>query len=196
MMTDTKFKLTSPQKLFYNDHSRIKSYIGGRGAGKSYMIVVDMIAYSASHPDSIILVIGTNANTVRNVIVRMFTDLAPDGLILRHNWATSESVLINGSVVIFRSASDTRAIDNLRGLSVHSIYIDEVCVLSPYVWDVCLPMIREGPEEDQHINMFSTPRMNWFYDKFKKKTPHNSFMLDEINSNSNTNLSNGFLQSL
>lgn len=195
-MTEYKFKLTEPQKRFYDSTERQRLYIGGRGAGKSYVLVVDLITYVAKHQNSTVLVIGTTHNTVRNVIIKMFNDICPGELVMDYNRSTSEIKLINGANILFRSGNSVRDIDNLRGLSVNSVYIDEICTLSKYLYDVVLPMVRNGDDENQHINMFGTPKIGWVYDKFKVKKSTNTFIIDEINSDSNTYLGDGFLQSL
>ena len=192
-----KFKLTSPQKQLYSSDKRIRAMFSGRGSGKSFLSAIVQMTYALNNDHVEMMIIGPTAGTVRNVNIKNFLQVTPGSTIADYNKSTNEIFMINGSHLMFRSANSERDIDNtLRGPSVHFCAIDEIAVMSPYVWSIILPMVREGTDAQQKIFITSTPRMNWIYKKFKQSPPSNYFMIDEVTSHSNTNLTDGFIKSL
>src|SRR5262245_2710099 len=115
------------QAFFRKSTARYRGFVGGRGAGKSFVGALDMLV-RASKPECakrLYLITAPTYTMLRDSSLRSFEQLGQQlGLIkdIRRAPDNMSTTLVNGAEVLFRS-TDTP--DRLRGPNISGCWMDE-----------------------------------------------------------------------
>src|SRR5210317_1406218 len=122
----TGFKLYNKQQEVVDNIIRgtemYHTLVWGRQSGKSTTILGLILYFSINKSKSSTLFVAPVYSQVSKLQQQVIDALEPTGVIKSANKSSYEIRLVNGSVIYFRSAE--RA-DNIRGLAVEYLYIDE-----------------------------------------------------------------------
>lgn len=177
---------TPPQMKLWSSPSRVRLYIGGVGSGKTRAGLISLLKAPGG---TRCLVIAPTYPMLRDAIVHEWLHLFKP-LIKSHNMSHMETLLINGSSVLWRSAENP---DRLRGPNIGLIWIDEGASIrrGKETFDIAQGRLRLSPGR---ILITSTPKgkSNWLFELSQEEG------VDVIHSSSATNpfLPPAFLPSL
>lgn len=138
----------------------------GRQSGKTKLCIAEAIKYALENDNSIIWWVSPTDGQANKVLKETAKILKKTELYKSHKYqrANAEIVLINDSVIQFRSAASE---SNLRGSTVHFLIIDEAAFIKKETIEgVILPMVSTTANK---ILIASTPKgKNWFYEYWLK----------------------------
>lgn len=184
--------------------AKYRLFLGGVGSGKTAVGWMAAVHHAWSNPHSLGLIVATTFTALRDVIWREMDRWVPEGMIDDFNETKKEMTLINGSVILFRSADNPRNIERLRGTSLSWWWCDEITLMPKLVWDVLTGRLRQ-PDQPHRAWMTGTPKMNWVFNTFVDDTafdyvvdrkPEDFCILKEIPTFSNVHLPADYLESL
>lgn len=131
----------------------------GRQVGKSILAQNYILKWALETNNSKTMVVAPVYSQVRRVFESLEKVMIETGLIVSKNKSNYEMKLLNGSEILFRSAERP---DNMRGVTLDYLVIDEGAFISDKVWDEILkPTILVRGKK---CLFASTPKgKNWFY---------------------------------
>lgn len=186
---------TGPQRQFMQSDSKFRAFVSGVGAGKTSCGWMCVLEYAFKHPGALGVIVAPSYPLIRDVILKERPYWIPDALVKSYNKTDKELKFINGTSVIFRSASDDRQIEMIRGLTVSFGWIDEATLLPKMVLDIVTARLRK-PGYPLKLWLTCTPSKGWVYKLLKVNPSDEWFCLDNIPSSSNTYLDSGYVKSL
>ncbi len=145
----------SSQVAFWEDPARVRGFVAGTGAGKTYAGAIEVLR----QPPSVGLVVAPTYPMLRDASQRTFFELCPEQLIRSHNRSEQRTELINGSTILWRTAEA----DRLRGPNIGWIWVDEAAYLprGEECWKVLMSRLRIAPGR---CWITTTPAgQNWLY---------------------------------
>jgi len=163
----TGFKLYNKQQEVVDNIIRgtemYHTLVWGRQSGKSTTILGLILYFSINKSKSSTLFVAPVYSQVSKLQQQVIDALEPTGVIKSANKSSYEIRLVNGSVIYFRSAE--RA-DNIRGLAVEYLYIDEAQDISTAAFQKSiLPTITAV---GKHCVICGTPKAkNFFWDYYQ-----------------------------
>lgn len=155
-------QLTDKQKQIINSDKRFKVVVSGRRGGKTYSAIASL-AKAARHPNKTCLYVAPTHGMCRQVMWKPLKQMLSDkNWVKRINESNLEITLINGSVIMLRSADNP---DRLRGLSLSHCVIDEASDISEDTW---ITVIRPALADQQGSALIiTTPKARgWVYDVY------------------------------
>lgn len=154
-------KVSCRQWSFLQLPQRFAAFIGGRGSGKTFAGVLKAIELAGACMCTG-LVVAPTYPMLEDVAIPAFKQQAQP-IIADFNKSRHQATLVNGSVILFRSADNAEV---LRGLSVSWAWLDEAALLKEIVWRIILPTLREYGRPGRAY-FTTTPRgKNWLYARF------------------------------
>lgn len=186
---------TGPQRQFMASDAKFRAFVSGVGAGKTSCGWMCVLEYAFKNPGALGIIVAPNYPLIRDVILKERPYWIPDKLIKSYNKTDKELTFINGTSVIFRSASDDRQIELIRGLTIAFAWIDEATLLSRLVLEIVMARLRQ-PGYPLKLWMTCTPRKGWVYRLLKENPSEEWFCLDQVPSSTNTYLDEGYVNSL
>ena len=165
-----RVQLLPMQHAFRHSEARRRGFCGGRGAGKSWIGVYDLICRAQSPDGRNRLYMAGNATygQLNDTTLRSFREVAQllgvwDARRYRGS-PTPSYRLPGGSEVLFRSAEDP---ERFRGPNLSGILLDEASLISRAAYLVGIACLREGGRAGWLSATF-TPRGkdHWTYDVF------------------------------
>lgn len=153
------------QAAFRSSPALYRGFVGGRGAGKSWVGAYDLIR--RARPGRLYLVAAPTYPMLRDSSARTFEAIARGLRYLRELTTTTgnaRAVLGNGAEVLFRSADDP---NRLRGPNLSGAWLDEAGDMDHDAYLIAIACLREGGEQGWLSATF-TPRgrQHWTYDVF------------------------------
>lgn len=186
------------QFAFFTHPAKFKAFLSARGAGKTAIGCMLAVYHALNDPGSQGIIVAPSFPLVDDVIIPELEKWLPKEVVHKDNRFKHNLVLKNGSVIKFRSASDMRHIQRLRGLSIAWFWIDE-CTLSPQIlWDVLLGGLRQAGHE-LRAWITGTPKPNSWVKKLFLDEPtkiKDSFALTEVPIESNPFLPRDYIAAL
>lgn len=161
---DATLVLYSPHKLqlkFHNSRARFLVAAWGRQTGKSTACLNDAIHFAWSNPGVTIWFISPTHDQAKVQYRRLIGMLwSCKGVISKKNQTELRIKLINQSQIVFKSGE---SFDNLRGETLHRVYIDEVRDQHPDLFNMVIyPMLLTTGGSARFV---STPNgFDQFYD--------------------------------
>ena len=182
MLTIRKtIKLHKAQADFRNSDAPFRGFVGGRGAGKTWVGAYDLLrrakkgrTYLVASPTGILL------NDITFPTLRtLATLLGIWGEVKLTPYPTLQ--LTTGASVRFRTAEDP---ERLRGPNLSGIWLDEASLMEQAVYDVCIASLREAGEFGWLSATF-TPKgpYHWTYDVFGKGKPDTALFRSRTSQN-------------
>jgi len=154
--------MTRPQAEFVRASAPIVGFLGGRGAGKTWVGAYRVCRLA--EPGKTYLVAAPTYTMLRDICWPVFLDQARRLRFLRDTVRSRLAVILgNGATVLFRSADQP---DRLRGLNLSGAWIDEASLVPREVVDIVLLALRE--RENSWLACTFTPkgRSHWTYEVF------------------------------
>jgi len=163
-MSTHQLMLMPEQESFILSNKPIIAYIGGIGAGKSWIACVKAVKNALGGRNQ--LMVGLTFSHARDVLLdtlKKVLDLFGliDGGHYKINKSNLEIQIINNTKIYIKSAEIG---DKLRGYNVADVYIDESAYLKDdTVFRILLGRMREV--NDAQLHLTTSPRgYNWVYD--------------------------------
>ncbi|GAB4133092.1 MAG: hypothetical protein Kow0040_14900 [Thermogutta sp.] len=154
--------LTEPQAAFSDAREPIVGFVGGRGAGKTWVGAYRLCKWAEA--EKTYLVIAPTYTMLRDICWPVFLEQARRLRFLRDTIRSRlAAILGNGATVLFRSADQP---DRLRGLNVAGAWIDEASLISRDVYDVVLLTLRETPGAWLACTFTPKGKSHWTYEVF------------------------------
>lgn len=155
-------ELTAAQAEFANAREPIVAFIGGRGAGKTWVGAYRLCKWA--QPAKTYLVVAPTYTMLRDICWPVFLEQARRLRFLRDTIRSRLAVILgNGAAVLFRSADQP---DRLRGLNVAGAWIDEASLVSREVYDVVLLTLRGAPASWLACTFTPKGKSHWTYEVF------------------------------
>ncbi len=161
--------LHQAQQDFLDSDALYRGFVGGRGAGKSWIGALDLLL--RAQDDRLYGVYAPTFPMLRDSSWRSFLDMAGKLRFIRAiNRSEMRMTLGNGAEVIFRSADDP---DRARGPNLSGAWLDEASLMAPEIYTIVIASLRERGEQGWLSATF-TPRgrQHWTYDVFGTGRPN------------------------
>jgi len=124
-------KLTEMQKQVSNSDARFKVLCSGRRSGKTYLSINEM-AKHARHPNKKVMYIAPSYRMARQIVWDDLKDqLRRVKWIKKINESNMEITLVNGSIIMLRSADNP---DSIRGIGLDYVICDEFADFDEEAW--------------------------------------------------------------
>ena len=147
--------------------TRHTAFVGGLGSGKTWSGAMKTLLYATAYPGALMLVCAPTYRQLRDSTLREFFKLLPKQMISNWNKSEYELKLVNGTEILFRSLENY---ENIRGVEVAFIWIDEANLVSFKAWKVAIGRLRQ-PKFPHRSCITTTPRgktLNWVYEQYVK----------------------------
>lgn len=188
-----RLQLHRRQKQFLDSRAQLRGFVGGRGAGKSFVGAYDLLR--RAKPNRLYMVTAPTYPMLKDSSFRTFLELArllhvvsPSGI----NRSSMTVTLGNGAEVLFRSADDP---ERLRGPNLSGVWMDEASVTVREAFEITLACLREAGEQGWFSATFTPKgRLHWTFEAFTRDDP--SVSLTRAKTLDNPFLPAGFEQTL
>lgn len=154
------------QQNFLDSEKPYRGFVGGRGAGKSFIGALDLMCRAV--PNRLFMVVAPTYPMLRDSSLRSFVDIAQKHDYLRDlSKGDMRATLGNGAEILFRSADDP---ERLRGPNLSGAWIDEASLVHRDAFDIVIACLRECGEQGW-LSCTFTPkgRSHWTYEVFGKE---------------------------
>lgn len=145
---------------FIHSPATFRGFVGGRGAGKSFVGSYDLLRRAKA--GRLYMVCAPTYKVLKDATFRSFADNARKLQFLKKlNLADLRATLGNGAEVIFRSAENP---DSLRGPNISGCWMDEASYCHEDAYQVVIACLREAGEQGWLSATF-TPKgkQHWTY---------------------------------
>ena len=155
-----KGHLTKWQANILNKLKRFNIIRSGRRSGKTYLSTYAMLKYAVTHPNTLSWFVALDISTCVELAIPEFERMCPPEIIASKNKQTRTIVLINGSVISWKTMESA---DALRGRGIDFLVLEEAAFAKNgwQLWqDVLSPQLmgRGG----RAIFISSPNGSNWF----------------------------------
>lgn len=197
-MVDARLRLYGAQHDFVLTERHFAALCGGIGSGKSYagatralLAAMGRVGEQDIPTPNLGIITAATYPMLRDATFRTFRDVARD-YIADVNHSEFRAVMINGSEVLFRSATDP---DALRGPNAAWWWGDEAALYDGMVWRVMIGRLRQFGQQG-YAWVTTTPKgRNWLYREFvESRDP--DYAIWRISTRANPFLSERFVQAL
>ena len=163
-------RLHPAQAAFRASPVLYRGFVGGRGAGKSWIGAYDLLR--RAKPGRMYLIAAPTYPMLQDSSVRSFESIASQLNFLREmrlSSGTARAILGNGAEVLFRSADDP---NRLRGPNLSGAWLDEAGDMDEEAYLIAIACLREAGEQGWLSATF-TPRgrQHWTYRVFGQDRP-------------------------
>jgi predicted phage terminase large subunit-like protein len=164
-----RLDLHQAQSDFLECNELYRGFVGGRGAGKSFVGALDMLL--RAEDDCLYGVYAPTYPMLKDSSWRAFLEI---GRKLRFLKAVNKSemriTLGNGAEVIFRSVDDP---ERARGPNLSGAWLDEASLMDQEAFTIVIACLREGGKQGWLSATF-TPRgrQHWTYETFGTNRPN------------------------
>ncbi len=157
------------QQAFIDSPALYRGFVGGRGAGKSFIGSFDMIL--RAQPARLYGVYAPTYPMLRDSSWRSFMAMGRQLKYVKSiNKSEMRVTLGNGAEVLFRSVDDP---EKARGPNLSGAWLDECSLMDRDAYSILIACLREGGEQGWLSATF-TPRgkQHWTYDVFGAGKPN------------------------
>lgn len=157
------------QDLFCRSEALYRGFVGGRGAGKSWVGAFDLIC--RAREGRTYLVGSPTGVLMQDTTYPTFKAIAQG---LGVWWSVKLTPYPNvtiapGAVVRFRTAEDP---DRMRGPNLSGVWLDEASLMHEDAYKVCIACLREAGEQGWLSATFTPKGLeHWTYDVFGRTPP-------------------------
>lgn len=155
--------LHEAQDAFLNSNALYRGFVGGRGAGKSFIGACDLLLRACD--DRLYGVYAPTYPMLRDSSWRAFLDMGKRLRFIKNINRTEMRVTLgNGAEVIFRSVDDP---ERARGPNLSGAWLDEASLMEQDAYTIIIACLREKGDQGWLSATF-TPRgkAHWTYDTF------------------------------
>jgi len=161
-------QLHKAQADFLDSNAKLRGFVGGRGAGKSFIGAYDLLR--RAKPRRLYVAIEPTYTMLKDAAWRMLLMLGERlHYIANINRSELRITLGNGAEILCRSGDEP---DRQRGINASGIWLDEASQMTRELYEVVIPSLREGGEQGWLSATF-TPRgrSHWTYEVFASGNP-------------------------
>jgi predicted phage terminase large subunit-like protein len=161
--------LHAAQQAFLDSDALYRGFVGGRGAGKSYIGALDL--HLRAQDDRLYGVYAPTYPMLRDSSWRSFLDIGRQLRFIRNINRTEMRVTLgNGAEVIFRSVDDP---ERARGANLSGAWLDEASLMHQDAYAIIIACLRERGEQGWLSATF-TPRgkQHWTFGTFGAGKPN------------------------
>lgn len=169
VVTQTQtIQLHPAQARFLDSSALYRGFVGGRGAGKTFVGAYDLLR--RARPGRLYMVLAPTYTMLKDACWRTFLQA---GERLRFIQSVNRSdlrvTLGNGAEVLFRSADEP---DRLRGPNLTGAWLDEASVMGKGVYETIIACLRQAGEQGW-LSCTFTPKgqSHWTYEVFGTGRP-------------------------
>jgi PBSX family phage terminase large subunit len=168
-LVETTIRLHAAQKAFRRSDAPYRGFVGGRGAGKSWVGAYDLIRRARA--DRTYLVVSPTGTLLHDTTYPTFKEIATKlgrwGSVKLTPYPTV--ILSTGGRVRFRTADDP---EKMRGPNLSGCWLDEASLMDHEAYLIAIAALREGGERGWLSATF-TPKGfgHWTYAQFGKALP-------------------------
>lgn len=171
MPSTTTIQLHQQQADFVDSDAVERGFVGGRGAGKTWIGAYDLIKRAGSKANArrTYMAISPTYTVMRDTTLPTFTAICRMLRTLAHFSASHSSFTLgNGAIILFRSGDEP---ERLRGPNLSGGWLDEASIMHRDVYDILLGALRERGEQGWFSATF-TPKgkTHWTFDVFGSGT--------------------------
>jgi hypothetical protein len=162
-MAELNFQLLKWQQKVFKDPARFKVIAAGRRCGKSRLSAVTLLIEGLNCPEnSSVMYVAPTLGMARTIMWDLLNDIGRPVIKSAHI-NNLEITLVNGRKILIRGADSP---DNLRGVSLSYLVMDEVAFIKAEIWE---KVLRAALSDKKGRAMFiSTPSgRNHFYDWYQ-----------------------------
>lgn len=159
-------ELSRAQNNFLNATTRGRMYLGSIGSGKTrimcYCALID--ALQGKH----CCIVSFSYRNLKDVVIPTMLDIIRAAELERLcSYKMADNIVKVGlNKILFRTADNP---DRLRGLNLHTFYMEEARELTRDTFDIMIGRLRR-PDNVRHWGIVSTTRgKNWMYDMIKEE---------------------------
>lgn len=159
-------ELSAIQRDFRKSPALFRGFVGGRGAGKSWIGSYDLIRRAI--PGRLYMVVAPTYTMLRDASLRSFLATCRELRFLRDfSESRMTAHLGNGAEILFRSGDDP---DRLRGPNLSGAWLDEAGEMDEEVFTILIGCLRESGAQGWMSATF-TPRgkRHWTYRHFVER---------------------------
>lgn len=154
------------QQKFHESKSRTRLLLSGIRGGKTVAGTVESLIVSLEgktpyfSAPNVGAVVAATYPMLRDVVLPEFWRFCPPELVREYNRSEMTVTLVNGSVILFRSADNP---ERLRGLDLNWFWIDEAAIAKKVAYDILLGRVAQKGGIGW---LTTTPKgYNWLYDE-------------------------------
>ena len=178
---ELRIRLHRAQKLFRDSKALYRGFVGGRGAGKSWIGAYDMIR--RAKPGHTYLIASPTGVKLHDETYPTFKAIAE----MMGRWGPVKLTpyptvqLTTGATIRFRSAEDP---EKMRGPNLSGVWLDEASLMEEAAFKICIACLREHGEQGWLSASF-TPKglSHWTYEKWGKVQPNTAIFHAETHEN-------------
>jgi phage terminase large subunit-like protein len=183
-LLETRIRLHRAQQAFRQSDALYRGFVGGRGAGKTWVGCYDLIrrakpghTYLVGSPTGILLS-DTTFPTFKQIAMDMSRWPGPDGVRMSPYPSVT---LTTGATVRFRTAEDP---ERMRGPNLSGVWLDEASLMHVEAYRVNIASLREKGQQGWLSATF-TPKglSHWTYSVFGKDTPDTAIFHSKTRDN-------------
>ncbi len=141
MRTHLDYIPTEKQAMFHASPADELLYGGAAGGGKSKAIVMEALIDGLEHPGIQSYLFRRSYPELRDTLIREALASVPDGL-GKYLSQQHDLVLVNGSVLHFRSCHNLQDAARYQGIEMHRLYIDELTHFTQEIYDYLKTRVR------------------------------------------------------
>lgn len=186
-----KIELHPVQAAFIHSPAPFRGFVGGRGAGKSFVGSYDLLR--RAKPGRLYMIVAPTYKVLKDASFRSFIDHARKlNFVKDVNKADLRVVLGNGAEVLCRSAENP---DSLRGPNLSGCWMDEASYCHEDAYQIVIACLREAGEQGWLSATF-TPKgkSHWTYKQFalRSERGEKEYQLFQAKTKDNPFLPPGF----
>jgi len=182
----TSVKLHTAQAQFHHCQARYRGFVGGRGAGKSWIGAYDMVkrAMSPEGRGRLYLVAAPTYPMLSDSSIRTTVEICRMLGVYNHDSLKRQPpslLLPNNSEILFRSADDP---ERLRGPNLSGVWLDEASLMSHEAYTVAIATLRERGQAGWLSATFTPKGLgHWTYDTFATGKPDTALIRAQTKAN-------------
>lgn len=168
MSPQVTFKLHQAQKAFRDSDATFRGFVGGRGAGKSFIGAYDLLR--RAKPDRLYGAYAPTYKMLQDAAMRSFLEIGERLQFIREiNKADMRVTLGNGAEVLFRSLDNP---ESARGPNLSGAWMDEASLVAREAYSVIIACLRQAGEQGWLSATFTPKGMaHWTYEVFGMGKP-------------------------
>lgn len=168
-MQEIKIQLHPAQDDFCRSPAVYRGYVGGRGAGKSFVGAFDLLCRALDKPGRLFGLYAPSYPLLRDSSLRSFLAIGAPFISL-HNKSDGMIRLVNGAEIICRSLDDPEK--SGRGPNLSGAWFDEAGLVEKTAYDLVIACLREGGERGWLSATFTPKgRAHWTAKVFSGDNP-------------------------
>jgi len=183
------------QEKFWKSKAKFLLFSGGRGCGKTTMLVLKAINLSLKYPRNYVLMGRKTYRELQDTLLKEFFDVCPEYFIQDYAKSEGRVVFINKSEIIFRHL-DTIAESDIRSLNLGSAFIDQAEDIPEEIFNALRMQLRRNDIEERRIFLSCNPALTWLYKVFKQENRPDFEVVEGSTLENKENLAQEFVDDL